>query len=408
MGICRLFASLLCVGLMTGCWLPWSGDDSTNPDDTWVPDGPVRPETCWNQSSGATKPAPKSKVSLSGQIARADGTPLREDVLFEDPATLGDVFWTLASLGAFCLLDDVGAGASYCEHYQKLGLDPAGTYRFSISEEATRGWLLVEYAKDFGLYAVAPREAGQLVSASAALHFTLETQTVQLPKLTLWEPRLEVQSTSSGVEIVHDPAPAFGCAEVRDLHVTFVDRTVEGVWTQQAGSLAGRAKTTFDPRLLEDIEGVFYTRAGYSDRGDGPVTSFELASAGLPWTSRAGAPPSRGAGCVLDGRTLAAGACPLTDGRFQALKPGAGPVTVDLGTARRVELIVVRGSFTQVFLETSSDGKGWTRVHTLERGAEKVTPPTGLSARYVRLTPRTQTEQEYGGSIASLSEASVW
>ena len=73
----------------------------------------------------------------------------------------------------------------------------------------------------------------------------------------------------------------------------------------------------------------------------------------------------------------------------------AATATVDLGQARTVALVVVRGCSCAV--EASVDGRTWTSLGR-SAGYTAVVPARPAPARYVRLT----------GATGDLREVSVW
>jgi hypothetical protein len=238
------------------------------------------------------------------------------------------------------------------------------------------------------------------VSASASLWFKLERQQVALPAVRLWEPTLEVSESNGTIQVGYAAPGTLACTEVREVTLSFLNHELQGVWSQPAGPI--------DARMLEDFEGVFVAKASYSNQSEGPVESLEVSSPGVAYSSRAGAPPSRGAACVIGDQGHAAGECPLTDGKLAEVQVAGGPIVIDFGAARSIQMVLLRGSVTAVYLEASQDNQQWSVLETLDGSLPVAHPPAGTSARYLRLRARPQTEQEYGGGFGSVSEVSVW
>jgi hypothetical protein len=114
--------------------------------------------------------------------------------------------------------------------------------------------------------------------------------------------------------------------------------------------------------------------------------------------------------CTLtDGDLLTTGPGPIGDcvdipeSQATACRERVDPVDVDLGRARSVSLVVVRGVSSPVYVATSIDGRSWTEFgRALTEGgfvrASLTVSAAARSARYVRVNTV--------GEIPS--EVSVW
>jgi hypothetical protein len=113
--------------------------------------------------------------------------------------------------------------------------------------------------------------------------------------------------------------------------------------------------------------------------------------------------------------------CPLTDGDFTTPIPAqtepACPsgstcddaranhwAYVDLGSAKTISLVVVRGVSYASVVETSTDATNWTPLPGNAQSATfSVTVPSGPAVRYVRIRAASTRDR-----ISGLSEVSVW
>ena len=179
------------------------------------------------------------------------------------------------------------------------------------------------------------------------------------------------------------------------------------MWTFES---RGR-EVTFDPRILEDTAGSLSVSTRTPATAEGTTVSVLRRSARLSYRSTAGPPASRGRPCTRSDAAVAR--CPVTDGDFTTRLPTpavtttttASPgvttaaqsdsVTVDLGRARDVPLVVVRGCQCEV--EGSLDGQSWTPLGR-STGFTAVVPARTGAARHVRLT----------GLLTDVREVSVW
>ena len=77
---------------------------------------------------------------------------------------------------------------------------------------------------------------------------------------------------------------------------------------------------------------------------------------------------------------------------------------LDLGSARAINLVIVRSNGTSAVVEASSDNASWNRVGTIAAPFAEITPATAVQARYVRVTAPAAD----AGQSLSLSQVSVW
>ncbi len=225
--------------------------------------------------------------------------------------------------------------------------------------------------------------ADATAAPSTSLRLRVEKERTELGDLVLWtgaagDRTSTAYETSAGVRVWEAPAPGL-----------------------------------VDPRLLEDAAGLAH-----------PVRrpSASAVQRGAPSPFAAGPrPPSRGLPCR--GAAAMVAPCPATDGDFESplrlasavvscAAPGGGSgsgcgagsgegwVELDLGAARSLALVVVRGAPVPFFLQLSVDGMPFDPAGEGPAGDSAFTI-AAAPARHLRLQPTR-------GSMTGLRELSVW
>lgn len=348
---------------------------------------------CWD-SADEPVAADGSTIEIQGLVLHQDGSPLTGSVLLEEPPTIDDLFAAVLTLGLTCLKGDLSGFD--CSDYQQLPLDESGRFSTTMPEENTVGSF--GFDRTFVLFAGLPAGSDDLAKPSFVAWARFRRQLVALPTFALWEPTLTVTEASGQLQVAFEQPPERTCTSQESVQFEFTDAAGKLVWRQASGAV--------DLRLLEDTAGTLQVRARYqNDANWAQVDTFDLYSGAVSYTGTAGAPPSRGAACSYTGQT--AGACALTDGASTYTSVADGRAQVDLGAARAIALVVLRGFFYGVTLAASSDGQDWTEVATgLDGEYRAVTPSASLQARYLRLQENQDSEGQQ--RALSVAEVSVW
>ncbi len=331
-------------------------------------------------------------VVVSGRVLQADGSPaVGAPVALEREPSAGEVITGLVviplSLFTACLVDPP---ASLCRgrSVKRATTSADGSYSFSLTGGDTQ--TAFGNARSFSLSA---EVSGALVTAD----FRIQAENPRLPDLQVWQPAVTV---GPGHLSWDPPAPG-------SYQVVVEDAGGQLVWTfDSTGTDVG-----FDPRILEDTSGSLAVSARTNATAEGTTVGIRRQSARVAYRSAAGPPISRGRPCVVGPAGTPVSPCPLTDGNLanalpppattatsttgSTATPRADSVTVDLGRAAEVSLVVVRGCSCQV--ERSTDGQTWLALDQ-SAGYTAVAPSRTGPARFVRLT----------GSISQLREVSVW
>ncbi|MDQ6949440.1 MAG: hypothetical protein M3256_25120, partial [Actinomycetota bacterium] len=226
-----------------------------------------------------------------------------------------------------------------------------------------------------------------------------------LPDVRLWDAGLRLSEPAGRIHLDWKPLPA-EAGTSPTYSAQLLDASSRGLlWTQPATPTGGDV----DNRMVEDVRSTA-SAAVTARLGDVRVSSV---STSLDVTGRAGPPPSRGRPCLAvnapDLSTTPQAKCGATDGNLAAPTSLAGNsgavvsgVVVDLGSARRVTLVVVRGLGGDYVLEGSSDGTTYSQLasgSTSPAAFPLATPPT---ARFVRVRSPSGLDESL------LAEVSVW
>lgn len=357
--------------------------------------------------------AADARIEVTGIVSYQDGGPATDvPVSLVRHEGVAESLTAVLTLGATCLGDD--KALSVCKSARRASTGRNGRYSFRLTGRDTQG--LVGDASTLEATAQLPRARTEASGPSATVRFLVQTERVDVP-LHMWEPAVEavadaragtVTWTDVPAAVVPAEADAAGAIE----RVAFQRGAGELVW--QAPGRSGLA--TFDPRVLEDSRGTVSVAAEWKNvrvhDERGRMIDLILRSARMPYRSRAGAPPSRGAACwwQAGGAVVPMVPCPLTDGEFatpagQPACPGETPcgpatdVVVDRGAAAPLALIVVRGCRDRCLVSTSTDAKRWTPAGSIA-GSEVALPiAKPVTARYVRVG---------GEDLDTLREVSLW
>lgn len=331
-------------------------------------------------------------VVVSGRVLQVDGTPAGGvPVALEREPSVGEVITGLVviplTLFTACLVDPP-AGLCRGRSVKRATTSADGSYSFNLTGGDTQ--TAFGNARSFTLSA---EVSGALVTAD----FKIQAENLRLPDLQAWQPAVAV---GAGRVAWDPPAPG-------SYHVVVEDAGGQLVWTFDST----RTDVTFDPRILEDTAGSLAVSARTNATAEGTTVAIRRQSARVAYRSAAGPPPSRGRSCAVGPAATPVSPCPLTDGNLAntlpppattttstagaAVAPVADSVTVDLGRAAGVSLVVVRGCSCEV--ERSADGQTWTAIGRAT-GYTAVVPSRTGPTRFVRLT----------GSISQLREVSAW
>jgi hypothetical protein len=343
-----------------------------------------------------TGPAPTDhgNANATGKVLRADGSPLTGKVALVRAETFGDFFWGLASLGLTCLAEAGTTGQ--CQQVQTTTVDSSGGYSFTVAQADTYGTFIVRYPIEFQVLATGTTAQGQTAPAWVAESFDFDSIQVALPSLQLWEPTVTASQAAGVWNVSLDsPVPSPPACFQPGQAQLLLENAGTTVWTQAATS-----GNSFDARIIEDLDVTAAVVVKHVMQGDYWIS---YGSAKVPVTGP-GAPPSRKAACQIDGTSFSAGACALTDGQMQASVAVNGSAVLDLGTARAVNLVIVRSTGTSAAVESSSDNATWTRVGTIAAPFAATSPATSVQARYVRVTAPAVD----AGQSLTLSQVSVW
>lgn len=343
-----------------------------------------------------------AKVTLTGKVARQDGSPAGNlRLALTRIPDLGELAFqgipVAATLGTACLADDP---PPLCKLLQRAETDAGGTYTVHMSGSDVRGTF--NTATNFDLTAQLPRTGSDVDGPSVRASFEIQRPDLTVPPLRFWEPD-HVTAKGDAKNVVLDWAP------FKNMNEYTAHFAVNGqeIWSGPAEPAA-----TMDAREFEDANGVLHISAAAS--APGPDTTFQLryTSQGIGFRGTAGAPESRGKPCVAEGRP---GPCALTDGSFDhpladpscadAQCAANGWVYVDLGKPEPVGTVFARanpaGALT---VDTSDDAVSWT-PRAADEGSDrfvKIGLPSTVTARYVRVRAAA------GSRLTGLTQVSVW
>ena len=346
---------------------------------------------CGIQQSGLDA---NTTVTIAGKVV-ADGKPLAATkvVLLKEldlGEVVGGLFVTTASLGLACLSDHPPALCSNNAHLATTDL--TGAFSFSVKGGQTQGSLGT--ASTMEVMAHVPARASEVAGAASMAEFQVQTATLALPDLRIWQPDL---SWSAGDRPAWSPVPGTGSAtysvEFYDLH--------GGQWWVTGAMKSG---DRVDGHVLENLDGTFDVAARTRGTANGTTVDNTYISGSVPFRGDAGAPPSRGAGCapVTSNARLAFARCPLTSGSVASnsqLAVGATGVVIDLGQQRTISLVVLRGCSGQCKLAVSSDLNTWTDVGSVTGTYTTLSVAPNAPRRFVRVST---------SDVASLRQVSVW
>jgi hypothetical protein len=348
---------------------------------------------CGVQQSGLD---PNASVTISGKALGADGKPLANTkvVLIKEldlGEFVGGLFITAASLGLACIADHPPALCSQNAHTATT--DSGGAYSFSVKGRDTQG--------SFGVAStieVITRSPAASNGPNALMEFNVQTSSLSLPDLRLWDPPISWSSqdrpTWQPLPDAYGSSPAYS-VELYDLR--------ENQWWVAASARSG---DKLDSRILEDLNGNFDVAARAHGTANGTTVDYTYISGSQHVRGHAGAPPSRGAPCALvtsSGVGAFDSSCWLTKGTLggsTAPAGGATGVVIDLGQDRPLSFVVVKGCSVQCKVALSSDLTSWSEAGTIS-GPYATAPITlNRSARYVRISGAS--------SGFGLRQVSVW
>lgn len=344
-------------------------------------------------------------VHITGRALDSGGQGLAgTQVLLFKQADIGEVLFgavlAVGSLSTVCFLPDPPA---LCRKARSATTDSAGNYEFDLTGKDTQGTLGTAST----LNVVFAATDG---TSSTTVSFVAEDEEISLPPARLWKSKPRVTTNAGSFQLRWSPLPAAAGANPTYSAQAYEGDQTSPLWTQSADG----SSAEIDQRILEGAAGTVSASArtdlsGAS--GAGQVRASYLSKR-LKVKSSSGTPASRGRPCAaVTGTAPARDArftrCAATDGELNtpAHLKAAGKtvtgVTVDLGSARQVDLVVARGFSGQVVVEVSEDGKTY-RIVATSTGTVAVDVPGSPRARFVRL-------RSPSGLDESLSaELSVW
>lgn len=358
---------------------------------------------------------PKADIDLSGTVQRQGDLPVAGARLAltreGDP---GDVILTVASLGFACLADTNAPAICHDARFTSTGSNGAFSYKLKGKDtQSTFGFSAV-----LSLTTRLPAKADEVAGSSTTYRFHVQTETLALP-IRLWEPSVAARTGSFGGRVSFAKLPpALLPRQIERIPPRYTIEFTRGdeiVWRLTGA----RTVTTFDPRLLEDSTGTMRVIASASNvhvsETLGDQIAFAFRSGARAYESPLDPPFSRGKSCSVadaQGKSYPLSPCRLTDGDFgrtfaPAVCSGASGCTeprhasavIDLGSALRVDLIVLRGCEQSCRVETSSDARTWRSAGVAQETEAAFSLASPRRARYVRVvTP----------FVDSLTEVSVW
>lgn len=348
---------------------------------------------CGVQSSNVDANA---SVRIAGKAIGPDGHALANSkVVLVKELDLGEVvgglFLTAASLGLACLADHPPAICAKNAH--STTTDDGGSYSFSVRGSETQGSFGV--ASTMEVITRVPARAGEINGAVAYAEFNVQTPSLTLPDLHVWQPTVKPGGRTSSswqqVPASYGGSPSYAL-EFSDLHAN--------QWWMTGPIRPGE---WVDNRILEDLNGAFDVNARTRGTASGTTVDFTYVSGSMPIQGNAGPPPSRGDLCapITNSGVGTFSPCPLTSGSLGAQASqfaGANGVVIDLGRDRTISLVVSRGCTGRCSLSIASDMGAWTDAGSIS--GMYATAPIALNsaARYVRIT----------GSVGELRQISVW
>lgn len=341
-------------------------------------------------------PAQASPFALTGVLLDEDEQPLAAatvslSIELTDAEVFGG-FW-----GTPC---DGNTVQLRCNAHRTATTDPLGSFSIPLSPE--------DVQDESGNSRRLTLHAGTTGTLTAG--FFVTHRAAALPLLHVWEAEPAVAVDGSNVRVKF---PGFLAASTAVM-VDFVDASQQLFWSQPLAM-----QDALDARVLEDRSGTLSLVATASPAWGEHAVDFTWVPPSQAFTGPAGAPPSRGRACfqAAAGGAVEASPCPLTDASlltgFQAVTAKAGRDTmlankwvgVDLGSIRKVGLVVWRGLHGAGHLQGSLEGVFWFPLdqYAGHEGTGSLALPANVYARFVRVDSHDATLD-----LASLLELSVW
>jgi hypothetical protein len=369
-----------------------------------------------------SKVDPNADIDLSGRVVRQGDRPTASGSTVFLTRDLGpsDLLPGVLTAGLACLSQD---RPEICRSgVRRVATDDKGSFAFHLKGRDTQ--TAFGNTRRFNLATETAATAGHVDGAGVTAGFVIQTETLHVPDLGLWEGELQLGSNAATATATWDALPViptFG--KLRQYDLVFTDAAGDPVWSFPTLTRS----LSFDLRLLEDSRGVAALHALASEAAPATPLDLDYRAPTKAFASAAGAPVSRGAACTLGqpgGPTVSP--CPLTDADFSTslddainrprrpttpttLAATPSPATtrvppsavVDTGSVRALSLVVVRGCSQPCSVEVSANGTGWAQIGSVQ-GEGSVSPPGGTAvARYVRVSVAT-------GVLRALREVSAW
>ncbi len=352
-----------------------------------------------------------AKVSIKGKalsdVATPAGTYFGAPLAYTKVAlikeldigeAIGGLFVTAVTLGLACLDNQPPALCANNSHLAKTGSD--GSFSFSVLGRDTQGSLGV--ASTMEVVVRVARHLGETAGAVGIAEFTVQTATLQLPDLHVWQPGLDVETNGKSVQVRWPALPSSGYGRQPTYTLEFDDIQGKAVWVTRPT----HSGEPLDVRVLEDVNTTVRVVARASSPAQRTIVDFTYVSGSLKVPNTPRVPPSRGAACAAvtaSGIGPFTSACSVTSGdlgKSSVSGSAASGVVIDLGADRAVSLVVVRGCSAQCRISLSSDLGAWSEAGSVSSDYASLPISLNRSARYIRLlgTPNVQL----------LRQVSVW
>ncbi|MGH2718353.1 MAG: hypothetical protein ACRDJU_07220 [Actinomycetota bacterium] len=346
-----------------------------------------------------------SRVSITGRVLDASGTPIAGAtvllVALAAPTSTAETALGPGPEALACFLAPAATAQalSPCATARQATTDRNGRYAFTMNgaETDSAGGAPITFVAASML----PRTPGRAAEPGTSASFSVQHDQVAVPALRSWGASLTTV-TASGQLVTSWPSPT--AAEAKNPSsddLAFISSSGSPVWTVSNAT----SGLSVDPRVLEDTQGDVEVESNTSVQGSG--TTFQVTyRTALATFQGPGAPPSRGAPCSTTGSpTQTAQSCPVTAGDLAS--PAATPVgrsglVIDLGKARSISFVVVRGTGGNLLVESSSNGTTWSSVGGIYSLPSTLAPTLPEPARYLRIRPAAK------GTSPELAQISVW
>lgn len=356
---------------------------------------------------------PDADVQLHGTAHNEWGEPLEGHrvALTKEPdigEVLSGIIWGPVTILA-CLGD---APPPICEGSRFGSTNALGQFTFSMKGSDTQG--VVGQASMFTAVASLPASLGQAQGPTTYQRFSIQNEQMHLPPLLLWTTELEISTSAQELGV------SLSGSETLEYSLRFEVANAVGatVW-----EVAEYSESSLDRRIFEDQDVRVMAVMRRQQEADGVAVEMVSHSSTYRIPGNGLSPLSRGVACSIldaDGTLQPQEPCSLTDGNLAtpfpllehdcdfetedcADSPVNSQAVVDLGETVSAETLVLRLGQNETDVAYSADGESWIEARQRAQGFVQVTLPQASPIRFVRLT-----SGRYLGSLAGLSEVSVW